>query len=298
MGAKSYIAVNSGLSGVTLCRKTVVLAVKGDSLFTAVLPIKPVTSGSVVSTSAAGKQSASGATSTQKTSAVSVVAKSAQLGISAAAKIAAVAVVASSGFASANTSGPVSVVVTTTVTARASASCAIATSKIGASAVIGNQSARGQDSSGKISSATSTGRASASGAASTAKISDATVTGRQSSKNHSAAAPVVILTPDQVVMLTDIWQRFGLDASNPLTENEASSNFGAVTITKTGTSSIVSQRSGAGATGSVDAMLLDLWQRFGLDPVNPMTATDTSISAGTMTQTITSSGTDTTVTRA
>jgi hypothetical protein len=44
-------------------------------------------------------------------------------------------------------------------------------------------------------------------------------------------------------------------------------------------------------------MLLDIWQRLGLDPANVMTASDTAISAGGVAQTIAPSGAGVLVTR-
>jgi hypothetical protein len=45
-------------------------------------------------------------------------------------------------------------------------------------------------------------------------------------------------------------------------------------------------------------MLLDVWQRLGLDPANPMTASDTAINAGAVSQTVSESAGTVTVQRA
>ena len=84
----------------------------------------------------------------------------------------------------------------------------------------------------------------------------------------------------------EIWQRLGLDISAPLTETNLGANFGSITLTKTGTGTIISTRSGPTAS-VVDptTVINDLWQRLGLDPSNPMSASDTLISAGSVTQT-------------
>lgn len=105
------------------------------------------------------------------------------------------------------------------------------------------------------------------------------------------------LTYSEVGMLCDIWQRFGLDPSAPLTESATSSVFGAITLAKFGTSDIVTTRSGNFGSGDASAMISDLWQRLGLDPDNPMTASETQISAGSVSQSRAVSGGTVTVTR-
>jgi hypothetical protein len=93
------------------------------------------------------------------------------------------------------------------------------------------------------------------------------------------------ISASQVKMLTDLWQRLGLDPNNPLTETRSSATVGNITLTKTGSSSIATRRSGGSIVGDPGAMLLDLWRRFGLDPDNPMTVDANSIIAGPLTLT-------------
>ena len=108
----------------------------------------------------------------------------------------------------------------------------------------------------------------------------------------------VVLTQAEVDMLTDIWQRFGLDPLAPLTETETSASFGGIVLSKSGTNTITSTRSGDSAAGVASSIILDVWQRLGLDPDNPMTASETQISAGTLSQARAVSGATVTVTRA
>ena len=108
----------------------------------------------------------------------------------------------------------------------------------------------------------------------------------------------VVLTQAEVDMLTDIWQRFGLDPLAPLAETEAAASFGGIVLSKSGTNTITSTRSGDSAAGIASSMILDVWQRLGLDPDNPMTASETQISAGTLSQARAVSGATVTVTRA
>ena len=108
----------------------------------------------------------------------------------------------------------------------------------------------------------------------------------------------VVLTQAEVDMLTDIWQRFGLDPLAPLTETEAAASFGGIVLSKSGTNTITSTRSGDSAAGIASSMIMDVWQRLGLDPDNPMTASETQISAGTLSQARAVSGATVTVTRA
>ena len=107
----------------------------------------------------------------------------------------------------------------------------------------------------------------------------------------------VVLTQAEVDMLTDIWQRFGLDPLAPLTETETSASFGGIVLSKSGTNTITSTRSGDSAAGVASSMILDVWQRLGLDPDNPMTASETQISAGALSQARAVSGATVTVTR-
>ena len=108
----------------------------------------------------------------------------------------------------------------------------------------------------------------------------------------------VVLTQAEIDMLCDIWQRFGLDPLAPLTETETASSFGGIVLSKYGTNTITSTRAGDSAAGIASSMILDVWQRLGLDPDNPMTASETQISAGTLSQARAVSGATVTVTRA
>ena len=106
------------------------------------------------------------------------------------------------------------------------------------------------------------------------------------------------LTQTEVDMLTDIWRRFGLDTASPLVQGTDQIAFGPV-IALSGSSDIVSTRSGATVPGGALAtMILEIWQRLGLDPLNPMTASATQISAGTIVQAISGAGSTVTVQRA
>jgi hypothetical protein len=98
---------------------------------------------------------------------------------------------------------------------------------------------------------------------------------------------VAVITPGQVRMLTDIWQRFGLDPAAPLTETETAASFAGIVLAKSGTSAITSTRSGPGSVGNTDLMLRDIWRRLGLDADTPMTAAADIITAGWLEQTIT-----------
>ena len=96
----------------------------------------------------------------------------------------------------------------------------------------------------------------------------------------------LIITTDTAKRLVEIWQRLGLDATAPLSETNLSAAFGNITLTKTGTTSVTSTRTGP--TSSVvdpTTVINDLWQRLGLDPANPMTTSDTLITAGSVNQT-------------
>jgi len=105
------------------------------------------------------------------------------------------------------------------------------------------------------------------------------------------------LSQTDVDMITDIWRRFGLDAENPLVQEEAKMTFGPV-ITLSGTEAVTSTRTGATTPGpTVATMLLDIWQRLGLDPNNPMTVSASSIVAGGVSQTMAEGTGTVTVTR-
>ena len=96
----------------------------------------------------------------------------------------------------------------------------------------------------------------------------------------------LIITTDTAKRLVEVWQRLGLDATAPLSETNLSAAFGNITLTKTGTTSVTSTRTGP--TSSVvdpTTVINDLWQRLGLDPANPMTTSDTLITAGSVNQT-------------
>ena len=96
----------------------------------------------------------------------------------------------------------------------------------------------------------------------------------------------LIITTDTAKRLVEVWQRLGLDATAPLSETNLSAAFGSITLTKTGTTSVTSTRTGP--TSSVvdpTTVINDLWQRLGLDPANPMTTSDTLITAGSVNQT-------------
>ena len=108
----------------------------------------------------------------------------------------------------------------------------------------------------------------------------------------------VVLTQAEVDMLTDIWRRLGLDIANPLVQGTTTLTFGP-TITLSGSGTITSTRTGAPASGpAAGVMLSDVWQRLGLDPANPMTASDTAINAGAVSQTVSESAGTVTVQRA
>ena len=95
----------------------------------------------------------------------------------------------------------------------------------------------------------------------------------------------VTLTAEQITMLSDIWRRVGLDPSYPLTESNLSATFANSVITKSGEDTIVSVRTGSDAANpDVGAVILDLWQRFGLDGANPLTISESSITSGSVTQ--------------
>lgn len=87
-------------------------------------------------------------------------------------------------------------------------------------------------------------------------------------------------------MLSDIWRRLGLDAAHPLTESNSFAVFGNTTISKTGDDVIVCVRTGTDtANTNVGDVILDIWQRLGLDGSNALTISDASISAGGVAQT-------------
>ena len=106
------------------------------------------------------------------------------------------------------------------------------------------------------------------------------------------------ITQAEVDMLADIWRRLGLDIANPLVQGTTTLTFGP-TITLSGSGTITSTRTGAPASGpAAGVMLSDVWQRLGLDPANPMTASDTAINAGAVSQTVSESAGTVTVQRA
>jgi hypothetical protein len=113
------------------------------------------------------------------------------------------------------------------------------------------------------------------------------------------ASSSVTINAAQIQMLTDIWQRLGLDTANALIESDASATFGSVTLTKSGSDTIITTRSGTNpANDDVSTVLLDIWQRLGLDPVNPLTVTSGTITAGGVSQTrVETSTSSVTVTR-
>ena len=106
----------------------------------------------------------------------------------------------------------------------------------------------------------------------------------------------ITITFDQFLMIADVWQRLGLNPAAPLTETEAAAVAGTLSLAKTG--ALITTRTGASDPGDLTAMLLDIWQRLGLDPGNPMTATDTTIAAGGVSQTLTPTAGGVVVTRA
>ena len=95
------------------------------------------------------------------------------------------------------------------------------------------------------------------------------------------------LSVEQIGRLSDVWQRFGLDPSAPLTETETAASFADIVLAKSGTDAITSTRSGTSASGNPDLMIRDIWRRLGLDADTPMTAAADSITAGWLEQTIT-----------
>lgn len=106
------------------------------------------------------------------------------------------------------------------------------------------------------------------------------------------------ITQAEVDMLADIWRRLGLDIANPLVQGATTLTFGP-TITLSGSGTITSTRTGSTDSGpAAGVMLLDVWQRLGLDPANPMTASDTAINAGAVSQTVSESAGTVTVQRA
>ena len=124
------------------------------------------------------------------------------------------------------------------------------------------------------------------------------VTTAQGTLTVQGALPVTI-TAESAQMLMDIWQRFGLDSANPLVEDASSALFGTIALSKTGTSTITSTRAGTGATpAAIDTVISDTWQRLGLDPANPMVTDGATITAGSVSQTVSGATTVTvTVTR-
>lgn len=115
---------------------------------------------------------------------------------------------------------------------------------------------------------------------------------------YACASEYVVITPAQLLMIADTWRRLGLDANYPLSESATAATFGAVTITKTGTTTVTSTRSGTGATPPTAAVMLsDIYKRLGLDADNPMTVTASQITAGSLIQSIETAGGVTTVTR-
>ena len=106
------------------------------------------------------------------------------------------------------------------------------------------------------------------------------------------------ITQAEVDMLADIWRRLGLDIANPLVQGATTLTFGP-TITLSGSGTITSTRTGSTDSGpAAGVMLSDVWQRLGLDPANPMTASDTAINAGAVSQTVSESAGTVTVQRA
>lgn len=106
------------------------------------------------------------------------------------------------------------------------------------------------------------------------------------------------ISPESGLRLMDIWQRFGLDIAAPLTETDVAAVFGSVTLTKTGTTTLTSTRAGQGVVPTdLNSVILEVWQRLALDPNNPMAASDTVITAGSIVLARAETPTTTTITR-
>ena len=199
-----------------------------------------------------------------------------------------------------------SAAVATARTATAALDSAIqieATASTGASAAIREAFSLSANLSGAVQTSATASASLAAVVATTNAISSGLSAAVQAEQTAFAAlsayiAADVVLTQAEVDMLTDIWQRFGLDPLAPLTETETSASFGGIVLSKSGTNPITSTRSGNSAAGVASSMILDVWQRLGLDPDNPMTASETQISAGTLSQARAVSGATVTVTRA
>ena len=105
------------------------------------------------------------------------------------------------------------------------------------------------------------------------------------------------ITSDQIAMLSDVWRRLGLDPDVQLVETDSVATFGAITITKATDGTIISTRTGTDTPGDVNLVIRDIWQRLGLDPDNPMTASANAINTGWIEQTISPTDSGVIVTR-
>lgn len=114
---------------------------------------------------------------------------------------------------------------------------------------------------------------------------------------YVCGAGMELLWPVSINQAVDIWQRLGLDIGAPLTESDISALFGAITISKSGTTTVTNTRTGAAGTNTATSALQEAWQRLGLDPANPMSTSDTALNTGTISQAISTAGGVTTVQR-
>lgn len=122
-------------------------------------------------------------------------------------------------------------------------------------------------------------------------------TGRVSLRCHAPKVErTVKITSDDLTMLTEIWARMELDATRPVTVSPTTLEFDGVVQTH---SAEGASRHGPTlpANEAPGQMILEVWQRLGLDPENPLVQTPVAISAGAINLTLSEAAGSITVTR-
>jgi hypothetical protein len=102
------------------------------------------------------------------------------------------------------------------------------------------------------------------------------------------------LTTDDILRLAEIWTRLGLNAAAPTVNSDAAMTAGGMALAFTvAGSDVICQRTDATHPDPIDpaTMILEIWQRLGLDPYNAMTTGDARIEVAGIQMDV--SGTDT-----
>jgi hypothetical protein len=102
------------------------------------------------------------------------------------------------------------------------------------------------------------------------------------------------LTTDDILRLAEIWTRLGLNAAAPTVNSDTAMTAGSMALAFTvAGSDVICQRTDASHPDPIDpaTMILEIWQRLGLDPDNAMTTGDARIEVAGIQMDV--SGTDT-----